>query len=573
MSLLFESVNIKKSFGDRVILKDINFKIQNGDRVAVVGNNGAGKTTLINIIVGSIEQENGFIIWHKKNVKIGYLRQSSYYSQDEYMEVLKQDTIEIKDFFDTVKKLGIDYNEDWNASRLCNLSGGEKTKFSIAKIWSTMPELLILDEPTNHMDYQGIEWLITELRNYKGTIIVISHDRYFMDKFSEKVIEIEDGIAHCYKGNYTSYYNEKKKRYESQLHQYQAQEKYKNKIKSDIRQLNDWALKGHRESTKKEGLKEKYRVRAKKKDKQIKSRRKRLEKINVEGIKKPKEEQKIIFEIIENKSSSQKILEARNIAKTLGNKILFNDSSFYIKKGEKIGLFGKNGCGKTTLIKTIMSEDLLDSGEIYVNPSLKVGYLSQDVIDFDNDKTVLEIFDIENYEKRGILQTLLTNMGFSKSMINMKVKNLSLGEKTRLKLASMIIMKSNILILDEPTNHLDLHSREMLEKTLMKYHGTIIIVSHDRYLMGKLCDKVLVFEDNKIMRIEYSFKEYMEKKYDLKVVEVDNKEKLMIIENKIAELIGELSLLSPENEKYKELDEEYQNLIKAKKKLTGSLSN
>ncbi|WP_066496126.1 ribosomal protection-like ABC-F family protein [Abyssisolibacter fermentans] len=570
MSLLFESVNIKKSFGDRVILKDINFKVQNGDRVAVVGNNGAGKTTLINIIVGSIEQENGFIIWHKKNVKIGYLRQSSYYSQDEYMEVLKQDTIEIKDFFDTVKKLGIDYNEDWNTSRLCNLSGGEKTKFSIAKIWSTMPELLILDEPTNHMDYQGIEWLINELRNYKGTIIVISHDRYFMDKISEKVIEIEDGIAHCYKGNYTSYYNEKKKRYESQLHQYQAQEKYKNKIKSDIRQLNDWALKGHRESTKKEGLKEKYRARAKKKDKQVKSRRKRLEKINVEGIKKPKEEQKIKFDIIGNESSSQKILEARNIAKTLGNKILFNDSSFYIKKGEKIGLFGKNGCGKTTLIKTIMSEGLFDSGEIYVNPSLKVGYLSQDVIDFDNDKTVLEIFDIENYEKRGVLQTLLTNMGFSKSMINMKVKNLSLGEKTRLKLASMIIMKSNILILDEPTNHLDLHSREMLEKTLMKYRGTIIIVSHDRYLMEKLCNKVLVFEDNKIMRIEYSFKEYMDKKYDIKDVEVDNKEKLMIIENKIAELIGELSLLSPEAEKYKKLDKEYQNLIKAKKNLTNS---
>ncbi|PAB55920.1 ribosomal protection-like ABC-F family protein [Anaeromicrobium sediminis] len=571
MGLLFKCLNIKKEFGDKVVLKDISFHVEIGDRIGIVGNNGAGKTTLGNIIAKAIKADGGSILWHYKDVKIGYLHQSTYYTQGEFQNMIEGDKEEIREFFQTSKELGIHKIDDWNNSRLSKLSGGEKTKLAIARIWAEKPQLLILDEPTNHMDYEGIRWLISEIEKYRGTILVISHDRYFMDKCVNRIIEIEDGVAHSYKGNYTLYRHEKRRRYESQLHEYEVQEKYKGKIQSDIKQLKKWSEKGHRESTKKDGFKEGYRVRVKKKDKQVKSRIKRLEKIEVEGVKKPKDEQNIKFNFVSSDRGGDRILEARKISKSFSNKKLFEDSSFYIKKGEKIGLFGKNGCGKTTFIKAILKELYMDEGNLYLSPSGKVAYLSQDVMTLDGDKTVLETFGIENYKRRGILQTLLTNMGFSKSMIHKKVDTLSLGERTRLKVAYMIMMENNVLILDEPTNHLDLHSREMLEKTLKEYEGTIILVSHDRYLLEKLCDKILIFENKAIKRYEYSFKEYM----DMKEGSVDNKEKkskeeqLMILENRITAILGEISSLTPDLDRYKELDEEFKELISAKREINN----
>ncbi|WBW97057.1 ribosomal protection-like ABC-F family protein [Oceanirhabdus sp. W0125-5] len=570
---LFKCTNIKKEFGERLILKDVSFHVDRGDRIGIVGNNGAGKTTLANIITGAIEADGGTILWHHKNIKIGYLHQSTYYTQGEFEDMIQGDKEEIREFFQTSKELGIDKIDDWDNSRLCNLSGGEKTKLAIARIWAEKPSLLILDEPTNHMDYEGIQWLISEVEKYRGTILVISHDRYFMDKSVNRIIEIEDGEAHCYRGNYTFYRDEKRRRYESQLHQYETQEKYKAKIESDIKQLKTWSEKGHRESTEKEGLKEGYRVRVKKKDKQVKSRIKRLEKIEVEGVEKPKEEQNIKFNFISNDKSGNRILEGKGISKSFGNKKLFEKSSFYIKKGEKIGLFGKNGCGKTTLIKAILKECSMDEGDIYLSPSTKVVYLSQDVLGLDGNMTVLEVFDFENNKKRGMLQTLLTNMGFAKSMIHKKISTLSLGERTRLKIAHMIIMENNLLILDEPTNHLDLHSREMLERTLEEYEGTIILVSHDRYLLERLCNKALLFKDNKINRVEYSFKEYMqieeneEKKEDRSI-----EEQLMLIENRIASILGEFNLCVPGDEKYTKLDEEFKELINAKNEIKKQTS-
>ena len=578
MGLLLKCLNIKKEFGDRVILKDVSFHIEKGERVAIVGNNGAGKTTMANIITGALEYDGGSLLWHEDNVKIGYLHQSSYYSQDEFEDMIQGEKDEIQEFFHTSKELGIEKIDQWNQSRLKNLSGGEKTKLAIARIWAEKPGLLILDEPTNHMDYEGIKWLIGELDKYNGTIILISHDRYFMDKTVERIIEIEDGIAHSYKGNYSFYRDEKRRRYESKLHQYETQEKYKEKIESDIKQLKQWSDKGHRESTKKKiavenkkGGKEYFRAKAKKKDNQVKSKLKRLEKLDIEGIKKPKEEQKITFNFVSESKSSNRIFEAKEISKGFGDKVLFEKSSFYIRKGEKIGLFGKNGCGKTTLIKAILKELYVDEGDLYLSSSAKVAYLSQDVMNLDGDKTVIETFGIESYERRGMLQTLLTNMGFSKSMIHKKVSTLSLGERTRVKVAYMIMMENNVLILDEPTNHLDLHSREMLEKTLEEYEGTIIIVSHDRYLLERLCDKILIFHESCIKRCEYSFKEYMDIKEgnSEKQEEKTKEEQLMILENRIAAVLGELSLLSPGVEEYEKLDEEFKTLIKRKREFCG----
>lgn len=578
MSLLLRCMNIKKEFKDRVILEDINFHVENSDRIAIVGNNGAGKTTLANIITGELKQDEGQLIWHEKNIKIGYLHQSTFYSQSELDNMfMNKDKTNISSFIYASKQLGTDKIQEFNNIRLNSLSGGEKTKFALAKIWSEKPGLLILDEPTNHMDYEGVNWLITNLSKFGGTVIIISHDRYFMDKVCNRVIEIEDGKAYSYKGNYSDYHSEKRKRYEIMLHQYEIQEKTKENIRREITRLKHWAEKGHRDSTKthgqkeKFGQKEKHRAKVKKRDKQVKSKIKMLEKIKFEGIEKPKEEQKITFQFI-NDSKSNKVLEANDISKSYDGKSLFEKSSFYIKSGEKIGIYGRNGCGKTTLIKAILNELQLDEGKIYVSPSTKIAYLSQDVGEMDIDKTVLQFFDIDDFTKKGMLQTLLANMGFTNKMINTKIKHLSVGEKTRVKIAHMIMMENNVLVLDEPTNHLDLHSREMLEKTLEDYGGTIIIISHDRYLLERLCNKILVFEDGKINRKEESFSEYMTRKEEkLNSAKINGdknyKEKLIIINNRIAKVLGELSIINKEEERYVLLDQEFQNLIKQKNDL------
>ncbi|MCT4542979.1 MAG: ABC-F type ribosomal protection protein [Vallitalea sp.] len=569
---LIKCIGLKKDFEDQTVLKNINFSIALGEKVGLVGNNGAGKTTLANIICGNIKQDKGSIIWNKENIKIGYLLQSTYYTSNKINNMLNNEE-KTKAFFETTSYLGMEKVKSWEEDRFSDLSGGEKTKLALANIWSENPNLLILDEPTNNLDFQGISWLIEEIKKYKGTIIIISHDRYFLDKTVNRILEIEDGIIKNYKGNYSFYRDEKKRLYESQLHEYICTEKAKQKIEKDIKQLKNWSDKAHKGSAKKAikvgnkfGGKEYFRVKAKKKDKQIKSKLKRLEKMKIEGAKKPEEEQQINFDFICSEKRGKKVIEANNISKAYGDKVLFENSSFYIQRGDRIGLFGVNGCGKTTLIKAIMNEKQLDSGELHVSSSSKISCMYQDVLTFNKYNYILDIFDNDSREKLSNIRILLANLGFNEAMLNNRIENLSLGERTRIKIAKLISDNNNVLVLDEPTNHLDLHSREKLEETLEKYKGTIIIVSHDRYLLERICDKLLVFQDNKINRVESNFKDYLEKemnnKKDKKQLSANEK---LVIDNRIAYIIGELSKYSPEDLEYKKLDLEFKELISRRK--------
>lgn len=581
LTVLLSCRNVKKSFGQLSVLKNVNLDISVGERIGLVGQNGAGKTTLANIIFGSLDNDAGDIAWYQNDVKVGYLLQSTFYTSDTFngMFTNSKNEYSIRDFLETSSYLGMEKVQKWNKERLNGLSGGEKTKLALANIWASKPGLLILDEPTNHLDFQGTQWLIEELKRYNGTILIISHDRYFLDKSVNGIIEIQDGVINNYNGNYSFYRDEKKKKYESQLHEYLIQEKYKQKIAEEIDNLKNWSDKAHRESKKKaakagrkKGGKEHYRAKAKKKDKQIKSKLKRLEKIELEGVKKPESEEKINFAFDDTRKGGKIILEARDITKGYGNRRLFKDSSFYIKRGDRIGIFGENGCGKTTLIKIIMGEDEVNSGQLFVSPSAKISYLSQDVLDLDKEKNVLDVFDTTTREKTSMARTLLANMGFHEGMIRKRIEFLSLGERTRVKIAQLILENSSVLILDEPTNHLDLHSREKLEETLEEYNGTILIVSHDRYMLERICDKMLIFADGKIQRMEYGFKEYLSKFYNKDSikktsVEIDenSEEKNMIIENRLAYLVGELSKYSREDPEYTKLDLEFKELIKIKR--------
>lgn len=537
MTLLLSVKNVKKDFNERKILKDISFDIEIGSRIGLVGLNGAGKTTLVNIIAGKLQCDEGNVLWHKKSVNTGYFKQAS--------------------------------------ANIKNLSGGERTKLALSEIWLENPDFLILDEPTNHLDYTGVQRLIKEIKSFKGTVLVISHDRYFLDETVNKILEIDEGIIHEYKGNYSGYRDEKKRRYEAQLNKYLNQQETKRKISEQINTLKNWSEKAHRESRKKAiasgnkfGGKEYLRVKAKKKDIQVKSRIKRLEKIEIEGVQKPKEEKKIDFMMPKAELKGRRAVEAVNISKSFENKLLFKESSFYIKRGEKIGVFGENGCGKTTLLKMLLGEEKADSGQIFISTGIKAGYFSQDITEIDIEKKVSDIFNINSKEERGRLQTLLHNMGFEESMLEQQIKTLSLGEITRLRITKLVLEACDLLILDEPLNHLDLNSREKLEEVLEDYDGTIILVAHDRYMLQRICSKLLVFENKEIKRVEGTLEEYLNRSKHTDGKSRNKSEEKLLIENEIAFVLGELSRYPRESDKYRELDIKFSKLLEKKKELT-----
>jgi ATPase components of ABC transporters with duplicated ATPase domains len=574
---------IKKSFGDTNVLVNVDADLTSGERIGLVGMNGAGKTTLANLIFGTIRPDEGKLIFHRDQLSIGYLLQSTSYTVSTFSKMMapSDESYETEQFLKTTSHLGLHKVKEWDGARLAGLSGGEKTKLAIAHILSSRPDILLLDEPTNHLDFDGVDYLVQELQQYSGTTIVISHDRYFLDQTVDRIIELQDGVSTSFPGNYTFYREEKSRRFQSQLHQYEEQQKYEQKIEAEINRLKNWSEKAHREAGKigkmaemRTGVKEFYRSKAKSMDKQIKSRIHRLEKIDLEGIKKPKEEAKVTFGWDQPDKRGRRIVEAQRIGKSYGNRSLFTDSSFYLQRGEKIGLLGPNGCGKTTLIQMLLGQKPVDSGKLWISPTAKAAYLTQDVSDLDQQRTVIELLQ-ESHEIRsdiGKARTLLANMGFAASMLQKPIAQLSLGERTRIKLSLLMTREQDLLILDEPTNHLDLASREQLEETLSDYRGTLMVVSHDRYLMDKICTKLLVFQDGNIKRIESDYESFRKRAQRTPAASERNKQRVeeekLVIANRMVFVLAELSLLKPTDIRYSELDKEYKQLLARKKQLS-----
>ena len=541
MTAILQGKHISKEFGDKVILNDINFEIESGKKIGIVGSNGAGKTTLADMITNTIKPTSGQLLWQYNGMDIGYMKQAT-----EYLDLEE------------------------------TLSGGERTKKLLTQHLYSKKDFLVLDEPTNHLDYEGVKWLIKQIKAFKGAVVIISHDRFFLDQCIDSIMEIDQGKIVNYNGNYSFYREEKRRRYESQLHLFMEQEKLKSQIRGQIEELKGWSEKAHRESRKKAiatgnkfGGKEYNRVKAKKKDKAVKSRIKRLEKIEVGGLIKPEEEIKVLFQLEATKKVGDTILQAKDIRKFYGNKLIFNQSSFYVKRGEKIGVYGVNGCGKSTLVKAILKQVPLE-GEIRISEERKIGYISQDVLDIKEEKSILQVFEATNREEERQIRMALVQMGFSNDRLYDKSEVLSLGERMKLKLLLLIRQGCEVLILDEPTNHIDLHVREQLEETLKDYNGTLILVTHDRYMLEQLCDKLLVFENQIIRRYEYGIREYLERKEQKQVAQDEahrkemksNKEDKMLLENEIAYIIGQLSREKQGTPMYEELDNKYQELIK-----------
>jgi macrolide transport system ATP-binding/permease protein len=560
---IIKVTGLEKNFHLRKILDNISFDIKNGERIGLVGYNGTGKTTLANILTGKLTPDKGFVE-KSPELKIGYLTQSIDYEGSEFQHPLSPQG----EILQHSSELGLKKVYEWEEERLNHLSGGEKLKLALSNVWASKPGFLILDEPTNHLDFKGIEWLMEELEKFTGPVLIISHDRHFLDKTVTRIFEIENSKLNFYTGNYSDYQKEKKHRTETQMHHYEVQQRKKEDIEMQMEQLTAWSDKAHRTSTKQGrdyGNKEYHRVKAKNRDKQVKSKMKRLQsELEKNKVEKPLEESKVKFQFDSKGNRGKRIFEAKGLSKSFKKRPLFSDCYFYINHGERIGLLGENGCGKTTLIKMLLGETSISNGELWRSDSLKIAYLSQDVDNLPEDKTALEALGFSDRENILRARTLFANLGLKEQFITKPIGTLSLGERTRVKLVDMLMREYDVLILDEPTNHLDLPSREQLEKTISEFNGTIITVSHDYYFLNKLCDKLLVFDNQRIKRVEMKPEEYFQK--DQPAEPADKKETLMIIENRIATILGELSLIDQNNPKYKELDSEFNELLEQKRK-------
>ncbi|MDF9666588.1 ribosomal protection-like ABC-F family protein [Bacillus wiedmannii] len=517
--------NVTKSFGGNIIFENISLEIKNGERVGLVGRNGSGKTTIFQLLTGMESLDVG-AIHMKKGTRIGHVAQipkfdegmtvydvlsSAFKAEKELereMRTLEKNMAEEQETFALQKlmeRYGViqekfaflgGYEIEANMMKVANglqvtelfprsfleLSGGEQTKVSLAYMLLQKPDLLLLDEPTNHLDLFAVEWLEQFLKEYNGTVMVISHDRYFLDEVVTKIFDLEDGEIHVYHTNYSQFVEEKEERLLQEFQAYQEQQKKIKKMKEAIKRLREWANQANPPN---EGL-----------HKRARSMERALERI--EKLKKPILERKQMGLQFEGQERSGKdVVVMKEVSKGFADHPLFNEANLHVRFQERAAIVGRNGTGKTTLLKLLLEEIEPDVGEIRIGSSVKIGYLSQHA--YGNMKSnVLEAFREYVAVTEGEARHILAKFLFYGPAVFKKVTQLSGGEKMRLRLAQLMYQDINFLILDEPTNHLDIESREVLEEALEQYNGTILAVSHDRYFLNKLFEKTYWIDEHKL---------------------------------------------------------------------------
>lgn len=523
--------NIKKSFSIFDILDGVSFHVNTGEKVGIVGPNGCGKTTLFKIIMGTEKQDDGEV-FIRKGAQVGYLDQipeydntvrevlwqafSSILEEQKKLQAQEQKMIahpedegilktyglmqeqfesiggyEIETEFNKIIK-GLNIPESFLDRDFSLLSGGEKSRVVLGKILLEQPDLLLLDEPTNHLDLDSIAWLEGYISKYKGSVLIISHDRYLLDKVTTKIINIEQGRAKVYKGNYSFYVQEKAAFMEQMWKNYKAQERKIKRMEDQIERFRIWGK--MRDSDKM------YR--------RAKELEKRLDRID--RMDKPFEGRSLKFKFDDKGRTGNEVIKVENYSKAF-DEVLLDDVSFTVRYGDKAFLIGKNGTGKTTLFKSIMGTTDFD-GQIKVTPRAIIGNLSQEIHYEDTKLRIIDEFRRVHNVGQGEARNLLAKFLFYGDEVFKSVGDISGGEKSRLELCKMVNSDANVLLLDEPTNHLDIDSKEMLEQTLLEYPGTMLIISHDRYFINKLSDYILCLEDKSVNKYEGDYDEYFNRK-------------------------------------------------------------
>ncbi len=536
MKELLKLQDISYEIKDTFLFEHVTATVKQGEVIGIIGRNGAGKSTLLQFIRGMLVPTAGEIKG-LQTVKMAIVEQ----------ELAHFTRVEI-----TTREA--DLLSKWKVPNVpfAALSGGEKLKMRLAEGFSQGAQILMLDEPTNHLDEQSTTFLIKQVQNYKGTIIVVSHDRYFLDSVATKIWSIEDKRLIEHNGNYSNYMAEREHRRLTQQRAYDKQQKNIERIEAQMQELTAWSQKGHAQSTKLEGFKEYHRVKAKRLDSQVKSKKKRLEaeleKAKVEAV---KPESEIRFSLGTNQRVGKRFLETKNVSLLFDDRLLFKDVNITAQFGDKIAVTGTNGSGKTSFLKVILGQ-LKAEGEVWVSPAANIGYLTQEVFDLPLDQTPEQYFYQETFEERGKVRNLMKNLGFTSTHWTSSIGEMSMGERVKCKLMAYIVADKNVLILDEPTNHLDLPSREQLEQTLAQYNGTLLVVSHDRYFLDKVTNSVWEVHGQQI-----------EKKWRKEVKQDEDVMTLRLkLETERQEILGKLSFLTAKDKDYAKLDEKFNELTK-----------
>lgn len=522
--IILDVNKISKNFGYGQLFEDVSFSLNEGESISIVGTNGCGKSTLLKIIAGLEKADKG-IVNIKKDARVSYLDQtgSSVNDEREVYQILRSTFKTINEMENRLNKmqqqlmLSIPQNKyDELMEKYCNLleqfslmggydvevnintvveglkidksilhqsynnlSGGEKTLVQLAKALLNKPDLFLLDEPTNHLDIDRIEWLEGYIKSFKGATVIVSHDRYFLDKMSNKILAINNGFAKVYATNYSGYLQEVEREFEKQMADYKNQQLIIKRLEERIKYFSERGM-----ATNSSTLCDRAH-----------SLQTQLDRIKKNAVQRPKETKKIDVGFKEDKKSSKTIVSTKNLTVVVPNgKTILKNVNMNICAKEKVALIGANGSGKSTFIKTVMGkQDLQVLGEVFVGPSVKVGYLPQ-IIEFKNgEQGLLEYFKEELALNEQQARRILAKFQFYKEDVNKKVENLSGGEKIRVKLAELLQQKINTLIFDEPTNHIDIPTKEVLEDAIESFDGTLIFVSHDRFFINKFADKVIEF--------------------------------------------------------------------------------
>ena len=533
--MILSCQNLSKSFGSDDIIKNVSFQINEGDKVAIVGNNGAGKSTLLKMITGELDTDAGTVVF-AKDTTIGYLAQyqnmegnetvyqtvyssrtdilemqKNLHKMEEQMTKLTDDALdallvryhEMHDVFDHMNGYayesevqgvlrGLGFSEEDFSKTMDMLSGGQKTRVSLGRLLVMKPDILLLDEPINHLDLNSIEWLETFLMNYKGTVVIVAHDRYFLDRIVTKVIDISMHTAHVYKGNYSAFAMQKEEIRKTMMREYEKQQAsiaHQQEVIDKLKQFN-----------------------REKSIKRAESRQKALDKMDV--MEKPIDAQEHMkLSLQPDVTSGNDVLELIGLSKSYDGMTLFSNVDFLLQRGEHVAILGDNGTGKTTLLKIINEIVAADSGSFRLGANVTIGYYDQEQQVLDDDKTLFEEMsdaypNLNNTKIRNVLAAFM----FLGDDCYKRIGDLSGGERGRISLAKLMLSGANFLILDEPTNHLDMESKEILENAINAYEGTVLYVSHDRYFVNQTADKILELENHQFSVYLGNYDYFIQKK-------------------------------------------------------------
>ncbi len=532
--LIITGKDISKAYGTDIIFEDVCFGVEKGDRVGIVGANGTGKTTLLGIIAGDIEATSGNL-YIRNDYNIGYLRQQNHFSGngtvrsqaeksfthlfemekklerlqlaiadhesksfekdlEEYTRLIEE--YERKGGYTYKSELGamlthMGFDEEAQKKEISKLSGGERTRLALSCLLLSKPDVLMLDEPTNHLDLHMLEWLESYLDSYKGTIMVVSHDRYFLDRITNRIFDMGGGTLESYTGNYSTFLVKRAEHIEAMRREYEKQQ-------AEIARQEEMIRRFRQHGT--EHL-----------AKRAASREKRLAMIELKEKPKLKQNKmKLSFEA--DFKSGGEVLEAEDLSKSFGARQLFDHAGLLIRKGERVCIIGDNGIGKTTLLKILMGLEKPDNGYLRVGYNVNFGYYDQGQLLLDENETVLgEMKNAYHLYSDTEMRSLLGRFLFIGDDVFKQVKDLSGGEKAKLSLLKLMLSGANTLVLDEPTNHLDIESKEIVEEALMEFEGTLLIVSHDRYLLNTIPDRILELTEHGLVEYKGKFDYYLEK--------------------------------------------------------------